>query len=207
MFYEDSIERTIRFGDIIKGLIIATPNIEGPDNYKQYNIGVEIPENCVILSPCCSIGDETVLISPLLQVRNSFFGNAFLAEDLTRINRKMTAEQAVPPQQWAKLTPEEKERRAQEGLTYAFVEVFVYDQNELFKKYTVHRRDGNITTASYMIDFRNIHKLDCAMIKSPTDAPIEAKCLQLSIETRSQLREKLAAFYGRIPKEDLLEDD
>ena len=58
-----------------------------------------------------------------------------------------------------------------------------------------------------MIDFRNIYKLSCEKIITPKDAPLESKCLQLSIQARSDLRTKIADYYARVPKEDeILED-
>jgi hypothetical protein len=56
-----------------------------------------------------------------------------------------------------------------------------------------------------MIDFKNSYKINCNKIKSPKDAPLNKKILQLSITSRSELREKIAYYYGRIPEEDLIE--
>ena len=66
------------------------------------------------------------------------------------------------------------------------------------------RKGDNIETKYYMIDFKNIHKLNCDKINSPEDAPLQSKCLQLSVQTRSELREKISNYYARIPKEDLI---
>lgn len=44
-------------------------------------------------------------------------------------------------------------------------------------------------------------------IKTPEDAPLESKCLQLSIQARSELRDKIAYYYARIPKEDKILED
>ena len=65
-----------------------------------------------------------------------------------------------------------------------------------------------IETNYYMVDFRNTYKLYCDKIKSPEKAPLESKCSQLSVQARSELRDKISYYYERIPKEDkiLLED-
>ena len=73
----------------------------------------------------------------------------------------------------------------------------------------VHKKQGkNIETNYYMADFRNTYKLYCDKIKSSEKAPLESKCLQLSVQARSELRDKISYYYARIPKEDkiLLED-
>jgi hypothetical protein len=64
-----------------------------------------------------------------------------------------------------------------------------------------------IETNYYMIDFRNTSKLNCERIINPKDAPLESKCLQLSIQARSELRDKIAYYYARIPKEDKIFQD
>ena len=58
-----------------------------------------------------------------------------------------------------------------------------------------------------MIDFRNTYKLNYEKINPPKDAPLESKCLQLSIQARSELRDKIAWYYGRVPEEDKILED
>ena len=59
-----------------------------------------------------------------------------------------------------------------------------------------------------MIDFSNFQVLKCLLIKRPEtmqleDTPIiESKVLQLTVEARDNLREKLAAYYARVPAAD-----
>jgi hypothetical protein len=51
-----------------------------------------------------------------------------------------------------------------------------------------------------MIDFRQIHKV------SSDDLSVQdSKCLQLSVETREELRNKIAFYFQRPAKEDLIE--
>ena len=58
-----------------------------------------------------------------------------------------------------------------------------------------------------MIDFRNTYKLCCDTINSAKDAPLKTKVLQISVETRKELREKIAFYFGRpAPEDEALED-
>lgn len=208
MFYQEKMDKALRFGDVLKGYVLAASSIEEPILNKDYKIDINLPALCVVLSPCCSIGEKTISLSPLIELRGSFFDNPYIAEDLIRINRKMEPQQSVSPQVWEeRFSPEEKQRRVEVGYAYAFVELFVYEKNDLFPKYTIHRRQGNIETNYYMIDFRNSHKVSCEKIITPENAPLESKVLQLSIRTRSELREKIADYYARIPKEDRVLED
>jgi hypothetical protein len=214
MFYQKEMDKALRFGDILKGFILAAPSIKEPGSHKNYKIDVNVPAYCVVLSPCCSIGEKVISLSPLIEVRNSFFDNPHFEEDLTRINRVMEPQQTVSPDVWDEFPPEEKRRRLEEGRAYAFLELFIYEKNDLFPKYTIHRKQKNkeretmpIETNYYMIDFRNTSKLNCERIINPKDAPLESKCLQLSIQARSELRDKIAYYYARIPKEDKIFQD
>jgi len=217
MFYEKDIDNALRFGDVLKGYIAITPNIKSPiliqsDLNEGYNINVNLPVFSVIISPCCSIGDDIISLTPLIEVRNTFFNNPYFKEDLTRINRKMEPQLAVPPYIWKSLPQEEKQRRVQEagkeGRAYAFLNIFIYEGCGLFPEYTVNiKQGGNIQTNYYMIDFRNTYKLYCDKIKSPEKAPLESKCLQLSLQARDELRNKISYYYARVPKEDSVLED
>ena len=207
MFYEKKKEPVLRFGDVLRGYVSAVPRIREPiiatvSEPHEYIVDIKLPRFCVVVSPCCSIGESTICLTPVIPLRGAFFDNTYFLEDLTRINHKMKPEQAVPRQKWEDFSAGEKQRRLGEGHTYTFLELFVYEGHELFPKYTINRKRGNVETNYYMIDFRNTYKLHCEKITTPKDAPLESKCLQLSIQTRSELRDKIAFYYGRIPKED-----
>jgi len=210
MFYQKEMDKALRFGDVLMGYVTTTPNIEKPiltALKEDYNINVDInmPPFAVVISPCCSIGNKIISLTPLLQVLGSFFDNPYFLEDLTRINLEMKPQQTVSPEIWDKFPDEEKQRRLEEGDRYSFRELFIYEKNALFPKYTIHRRKGNIETNYYMIDFRNTYKLRCKKIISPENSPLESKISQLSIQTRSELRDKISLYYGKPPKEDLEE--
>lgn len=211
MFYEKEMDKALRFGDVLRGYISTTPNIKEPmlaTLNESYNININMPVFSVVISPCCSIGDKLISLTPLIELRNTFFNNPYFSDDLTRMNRKMEPEQAVPPHVWNGLPFEEKQRRLEEGYEYSLLELFIYEQNDLFPKYTIHMRQAeNIETNYYMIDFRNTYKLNCEKIITPENSPLKSKCLQLSIQARSELRDKIAYYYARIPKEDKILED
>jgi hypothetical protein len=214
MFYEKNIDNALRFGDVLKGYISITPNIKGPilvpsALMEGYNIDINLPVFSVIISPCCSIGEEMISLTPLIKVYHYFFNNTYFKEDLTRINREMEPQQAVSSNKWDSLTPEDKQKRIKVGKAYAFLGFFIYEECDLFKPYVLRRRqvEEGIETKYYMIDFRNTYKLNCKKIKTPKDAPIESKFLQLSNQVRKELRHKISSYYARVPKEDeILED-
>jgi len=206
MFYQEEIQKELRFGDVLRGYILAVPNIEEPKLNIDFKIEVKMPDFCVVLSPCCSIGDKIISLSPLIPVLSDFFDNPYFKDDLTRINREMLPQQSVSPHVWECLPSEEKEKRLSVGKTFAFVALFIYGENKLFPEYII-RTDRNFKTRFYMIDFRNTYRLNCRKIVNAKDFPLESKYLQLSIDTRSELRYKIAKYYSRVPKEDKVLED
>ncbi len=208
MFYNDTNDKALRFGDVLRGYVLAASNIEQPILDANYKINVDLPIFCVVLTPCCSIGDNIISLSPLIQIYSSFFRNPYFIEDFTRINRKMEPQQSVSADIWAKFPPEEQQKRLEKGISYALLELFIYEKNNLFPEYEISLKRDHTTekhkTNYYMIDFRNIYKINCSKIVNSKDAPFESKCLQLSVETRSELRDKIAYYYGRPPDEDII---
>lgn len=206
MFYSSNPSQALRFGDVVQGYVAATPTLKAPllmAAGESYTLEIQRPFLLAILSPCCSISDKVLLLAPLIQVRGAFFDNPYFAEDLTRMNRPMSPEQSLPPIAWDKLPPEEKAKRMAQGESYSFLELFIYEPHDLFPQYSVHRKAGNIETCAYMLDFRHAFRLNCELVKSPAMSPLESKRLELSIQRRSELREKISYFYRRVPVEDL----
>jgi len=206
MFYEREPENVLRFGDVVKGYVLSAPQIDSPGISPpvQYRVEVSIPKFAVIMSPCCSIGEGTLAVSPLIEVRPQFFRNPYFADDLTNINRRMPPEKTVWPDEWAKLSPEDKQKRTSAGNVYALLEYFVYAPHDLLDTYAVKRQEGLSKTGFYMLDFRRICRIECKKVVKPEQAPLEPKVLQISIDTRGELRDKLAWYFGRTPKEDML---
>ncbi len=204
MFYIDTIKAdpTLRFGDVIKDFPVCFPVISNPSLSEPYHIKVNSPTYSVVLSPCCSISDKILSIAPLQPLPSSLFTNPFLAEDPKRINSKIPADKSLPPQAWEKMEDSEKIERLSKKEGFVFVDHFVYDEHLLFPEYVINRKSGNITSKMYVIDFRTSVRIQCDKISNPTYLPGNSKVLQLSIETRDQLRKKIGSYYQRIPNED-----
>lgn len=210
MFYQDTLEPRLRFGDVLKGFISVTPLINQPPLFSEANNNFHIEvthyDFYVVLSPCCSINDQVIALSPLKKIRNTFFDNPYFAEDLTRINRQMLPSRTVPPKVWENFTDEERQRRQLEESAFAFSELFIYEKNPLFSEYTLHKKDGSkVTTSCYMIDFRHAFRVGCTQITNNTSPTKGTKVLQLTIDTRKELREKISYYFVRPPKEDKIE--
>jgi hypothetical protein len=101
------------------------------------------------------------------------------------------------------MSPEEQAERLSAKPGYVFLEVFIYKEHDLFPQYTIPRKEGNITTRYYMIDFRYAFRVNCDKITRKQQDPLGAKRLQLSISTRAELRDKISFYYSRVPEEDL----
>ncbi len=204
-FYAEisKMDTTLRFGDIIKEFPICFPVISNPSSLEPFDIRITPPGFSVVLSPCCSISEKVLSVAPLLKLPSKIFSNPFLAEDPKRINRMIEAENSLPPQAWESMEASEKAQRLAKGKGYVFVDNFVYEESNLFEEYTINRKEGNLKTRHYMIDFRITIHVICDKIINPGYKPGPLKCLQLKIETRKCLREKIASFYKRVPQEDI----
>jgi hypothetical protein len=203
MFYElEHPDEVFTFGDVVKGLVCASSVIDSPNvGAIDYKIDVIQSGYFVIMTPCCSIGEQSLLLSPLRRVNSSWFNNPYFAEDLTHINTQMTMQQALPPEGWRKLTYREQQERSEAGPIYRYLEYFIYAPNERILGYFDEKTGRNI--GHYMIDFRRIHRAGCKEVQGGTQVPINAKVLQLSVETRGNLKDKLCYYFSRTPDEDL----
>lgn len=217
MFYQPELEEELRFGDVVKGFVFAVPQVNEPilslDDEPNYSIDIALPRFSVVLTPCCSIDNKTISLSPLIQLRIKFFENPYFSEDFTKINQLVPPELALPPNTWKKIREEEKQRRIISGPEYQFLQLFVYAPSPefpgLLPKYTLSRRDQKsetgfhqVETDYYMVDFANIHRINCDKINRGSPIPPNIKVLQLSVYTRKELRDKISAYYTRMPAED-----
>lgn len=108
MFYKDPMSEYLRMGDIVKGFVSAIPEMDEPFTDKKfadkkfvnYKVTVELPELLVVITPCCSIGDEKISVVPLEKVgsRKELFEVPYLKDDMTKINRIMEPQKAFKPQ-------------------------------------------------------------------------------------------------------------
>lgn len=209
MFYQDKINKELRFGDVLEGFIFLTSlSIKESKMFKKCSLNIEIPEYCVLITPCCSIRHKILTICPLKKIRDRFFGNPYFKENLTNINRLIEPKNVLSPNSWGKLTQEQRENRVREGMTFAFLELFIYERSSFFDEYEVNiGNEKKIKTSYYMIDFRDIYKVDCLKLKNFNEELINLKRLQLSLETRSELRNKISDYYFRAPEEDKILED
>jgi hypothetical protein len=216
MFYEspNSTDRILRLGDVVKGYISPTTKIKEPflsldsSIYHNYYVKFEVPRFSVVLTPCCSIGEQNMIcLSPLIQLKADFFKNPYLAEDFTRLNREIEPDKAHPPDVWQKMTDEEKQERLARGKGYMEYYLFVYAPGDEFPVYPLRNQKTNY----YMIDFRNMQTLKCDLLRgrektTEEEAQIlQSKCLQLSRQSREELRMKLSHYFVRRPAEDEIE--
>ena len=205
MFYEDTMDERFRFGDVIKGFTTATPVVNNPPlTALNNNFQIEISQAqfYAVLSPCCSINEKLVVLCPLIRLRSQFTQNPYLLEDFNRINMPMNPQQSVPPQVWERLPEPEREKRIAVGFSYAFVDLFVYAEHPLFPKYILRTSITEIETQHYMVDFRQTFTVRCEKVTRQSTPFENVKLLQLSIEARKELRNKMAAYFSRIPEED-----
>jgi len=205
MFYEEQPDRAMRFGDIVEGFVLSSPHVDKPSEtypVREYHIEVNRPRFAAIVTPCCSIGNKTLVLTPLIEVRPAFLKNPYFAADLTNINRRMSPEEAVAPGTWAIMPPEEKEKRLSAGKAYAFLDCFIYAPHSFLPEYTVHRKEGNLSMGYHMIEFGRMHRVECDRVIKAGQGPLETKLLQLSRQARAELRDKIAEYFGRVPMED-----
>jgi hypothetical protein len=203
MFYAGDPDQALRLGDVVEGFILGAANVDRPrPGPMSYQISVTRPERAAVLTPCCSVGEKTLCLAPLVRIRSSFFTNPYLAEDLTRINRPMLLQQSVPPAVWDSWPPDEQSKRLADwpGMRLAFTELFTYQPHDLLAPYELGT--GGCLTGYYMIDFRQMHRVESKSVVNTRDVPLHARLLQLSVEVRSELRDKLSYYFGRIPVED-----
>ncbi len=211
MFYVDPYENQLRLGDVLIQQTTISSKLSTSrlpdDNTAKFEIEVKKPSFAVVLTPCCSIDNNIIVITPLKRINKNYFRNPYLAEDLMRINRKIDPEKRLPPIAWEKLLEEERVNLKEGGQDYPFVDVFIYDQNEQLPKYTIMVGEGENRSEKelgyYEIDFRNVSIINSENIKADNSSFVVNKVAQLSVDARSELRNKIASYYSRIPNEDL----
>lgn len=205
-FYVETPEPGLRFGDVVIGFVATSTEFKVPcaDTPPAWRLKVTAAKYFAVLSPCCSIERGTLLLAPLLPVRAAFLSNAHLASDLLRLNEPVAPERQLPEHAWERLPDEEKTKRLAEGDAFIFMECFIFAPHPLLGKYMMQLKSGPEEHAAYMIDFSTAFRLECDAIARDKPAPPGTKLLQLTIRTRGLLRSKVAAYFNRIPDEDLV---
>ncbi len=202
----------MRLGDIVRGFLSSTvqikkPILKAPDLEDGFNLDVTVPKFSVVLTPCCSIDDNKLTLCPLLRIPSNMRLdiNPYFKEAPTRINDKNMLSDSIPPDKWRALKDVEKEEKILEGKVYSLVHYFIFDGHEYFPSYQLR----GSTINHYMIDFRTSYSIKSPLIKRSNGKPLDealinSKVIQLSGESRSSLRNKISAYYGRVPEEDLV---
>lgn len=203
MFYSQNISNALRMGDIVQGFILGAAHQQEPKTSPHdYQVSLRSPLFSVILTPCCSIGERTLTLAPLVVINPKWLDNTYFAADLTNINREMNPEQTVSPEVWQKLPEVERTRRLEESRAYALVEWFVFPPHPALGTYKVKRGGAEIEVDHFAIDFRSAHRVECEAVVNTKQVPIAAKVLELGVEGRTELRNKLSGYFGRVPQED-----
>jgi hypothetical protein len=213
MFYDEKPDPSFRFGDIVCGFPLGSADIKCPatdHRCSDHTIKIEWPQYSVVLTPCCSIGQKKIILTPLLEIKHMVkcLENPYFSADLTNINRVMNPKQMFTSDMWAKMSEEQKRHRfdTQKKQDYTFLEHFIYAPDDRLDEYEIRKpKDRNTEiTGYYSVDFRKACLVYCAAITRDSQDAANAKILQLSKKTREELRSKLTYFYGRIPDEDRL---
>ena len=149
---------------------------------------------------------ERELINIINEDRKNPTRLPYLEEDLSRLNHSMSPQEAVSPDMWDKMSEDEKQRKLDLShlKSFAFVEYFIYAPHDLLPEYELKPKgqNGRIKTGFYMIDFRSLYRIVCKQVNSAKQSPTETKILQLSIQARSNLRDKFVHYFNRVPEED-----
>ncbi|MHB1037866.1 MAG: hypothetical protein ACYC0Y_24845 [Pirellulales bacterium] len=209
-FYTNRPEPGLRLGDVITGFPVTTPQAhrltDSDDAPRSLVITVDQPRFLVVMTPCCSIEDGSVVLAPLNMVRSAFFMNPYFDADLTRINRRVTSKDSLPPIAWEQMKPEQRAAKLNEEPGLVFLECFVYAPHPLLPLYTLRKNAWTKETGHYLVDFKTLYRLECSLIKRNAPAPTGCnKLLQLTANARKEMRDKLTYFFSRPAKEDLAE--
>lgn len=219
-FYAEGWSDNLRLGDIVTGYVLAEPHHMEPikDSFVDYNVDVKLPLLLAVLTPCCSIGAKTVLLAPLWQVKKKIivlFKNLNYRNNMTLLNLPHS------PDEWKQLD-EDVTQDPNGKLTYSQDNLFFYapTEDEKLKKYHVRLKINaneydEFESGYYVIDFRQASKVNCNCIVHEKDKRSDykealskangSKILELSKKSRSELRNKLAFYYSRIPDVDAIE--
>jgi hypothetical protein len=102
------------------------------------------------------------------------------------------------------LSEEQKQAKLSQPKGYAFEYYFFYKENDIFPEYEVNLKINNYRIRFYLIDFRHIYPLKCDKINRNQihEKILRSKCLELTVFTREELRNKLAHYFGRPTQDD-----
>ena len=222
--YREADFTELRFGDVLQGFPLSSSNIQFPITKlnEGYDISTIIPEYCVVLDPCCSIGEGMISLTPLKQISTNLIDNPHLRADLTLINKEISSLEITHPQRWNQLSPAKKLDNMNKKASLGYYYNFIYEPHGLLKEYKLPfthrfeqaldndelpyfkriREDWTYEDSHYMINFKEIYHLECKKIKKVggkvSDAEIlSAKRLELSDEARKAFKYKFHIYIER----------
>jgi hypothetical protein len=205
VFYDPNPAEVPRMGDVVMGFHNVTLKLGSSldRDFGDLHIAVTHPRHLAILTPCCSIEKEVVSLAPLVPLPWAVFQNPYFVEDLTRINRLVPPDKAIPPMAWDNLPSDKRKQRMDGGNAYVWAEMFVFEANDLFPKYEIRRGNEKRESNAYMVDFKGIFRVESKAINRDSNRElVKLRLLQLSVQARQDLRDKLAAYFARVPAED-----
>jgi len=199
-FYAAMPSPGLRQGDIVLGLPILEPTKRGaPIALVEHDYQVEVRVcHCAVITPCCSIEDGQIVLSPLRQLTGKISKHEVFGPEPLRINGRVSPEESTGPAKWAELSADEQTRRQAEGNAYVWLYVFVYDEHPLLPPYSLRGRE----TSAYHVDFRSTFSVKWDRIRRDEATASAIKVAELAVESRKMFRDKLAYFFGRAPAED-----
>jgi hypothetical protein len=219
LFYAKQFTNGLRLGDVVSGFVTATPSQDEPitKSFVGYKVDVKLDPYLVVLTPCCSIERKTISVAPLIEAkRSTFFKNEKYKKNMILLNQPRL------PREWRELGEDEITAESEDEEIYTNCSIFIYAGHPLLPKYNVkiplgEKKFDVFEGEYYLIDFRNISKVNCACIAHEKEGKTNysdmlmkmtsSKILELSIEARSDLRNKLAYYYLRIPEVDKIGKD
>lgn len=235
MFYQGSIDTNLRFGDVVKGYVSLIPKLTKPFGNMSIEIQnpqfsvvldpcCEIGKGTILLSPLEEISPQLLDI-PILSADAT-------GKDLLLLNTEQQAKDYFYPTIWNELSVENKEESLTDKPEYVWKSFFIYEGNSIFPQYTIKRKkkyrqvieqstqlpryeevaEAAVFSISHrMINFKAIYRVNCEDVtsskpgKPASEAILSSIVLQLSIETRNLLRQKMAYYFGKPPPEDEVE--
>jgi hypothetical protein len=202
-FYLDPPTKELRFGDIVTGFQYPTVRINTPDSSVDLRITVSKPQYFVVMTPCCDIELQAFSLAPLDQIRDAIVMKQRLRENLLMVNVKFKPKDGFTPEEIGRMDGPKQAELASLPEAFSFQDCFIYEPNGLFAPYDVKRKGQTVASLQHrMVDFKSIFRVGCSMIDRAQELPAGIKISELSVETRAQLREKLAFYFGRPATED-----
>jgi hypothetical protein len=202
-FYLDPPTKELRFGDIVTGFQHPTVRIDTPDSSVDLRITVSKPQYFVVMTPCCDIELQAFSLAPLEQVRDAIVKRPRLRENLLMVNVKFKPKDGFAQEEIERMDGPKQAELAAAPEAYSYQDCFIYEPNGLFAPYEVKRKGQTVASLQHrMVDFKRIFRVDCSMIERAQELPAGIKISELSVETRAQLREKVAYYFGRPATED-----